>query len=146
MKVKVKCSWCGQEIERYPSRIKENKNFYCCSECRSKNLSKKYNPEKYLKHPKLSELNLKLNKHRMTDETKEKIRIKRIGSGQRKAYPKLYGRHIHRIVAEQKLGRELREGEVVHHIDRNKFNNSPENLMVFKSQAGHARWHKENDK
>lgn len=44
------------------------------------------------------------------------------------------------------LGRPLERGEVVHHIDRNKRNNEPENLMVFPSQAHHAAWHKEHDK
>ena len=58
---------------------------------------------------------------------------------------KNHGRHEHRIVAEQMLGRPLRKGEVVHHINRDKQDNRPENLMVFPSQAAHAKWHKEND-
>lgn len=35
------------------------------------------------------------------------------------------------MVAERMLGRKLKPGEVVHHIDGNKRNNAPENLMVF---------------
>ena len=49
---------------------------------------------------------------------------------------------VHRDVAEKKLGRKLRKGEVVHHKDRNKQNNSPGNLWVFRSQAEHDRVHK----
>jgi hypothetical protein len=49
---------------------------------------------------------------------------------------------VHRWAAEKKLGRKLREGEVVHHKDRNKKNNSPENLWVFKDQEKHDRVHK----
>lgn len=48
----------------------------------------------------------------------------------------------HVIVAEKKLGRPLKLLETVHHIDENKDNNSPENLIVFKSHNDHMRFHK----
>ena len=48
----------------------------------------------------------------------------------------------HVIVAEKMLGRRLCNGEVVHHIDQNKSNNSPSNLMVFASNADHSAFHK----
>jgi hypothetical protein len=48
----------------------------------------------------------------------------------------------HRYVAEKKLGRLLKPEEVVHHIDENKFNNDPNNLMVFKTNADHSAFHK----
>jgi len=41
----------------------------------------------------------------------------------------------HRWVMEQKLGRRLRPFEVVHHLDGNKKNNSPENLELFDSNG-----------
>ena len=46
-----------------------------------------------------------------------------------------------RIVAEEMLGRYLKDEEVVHHKDENKHNNIPSNLMVFKNQGHHARFH-----
>lgn len=55
-------------------------------------------------------------------------------------YRKLTGRHEHRVVAEQMLGRPLKRGEIVHHIDGNKHNNVPGNLQVM-SQADHLRLH-----
>ena len=36
----------------------------------------------------------------------------------------------HRLVAEKKLGRRLEKWEIVHHIDDNRSNNIPENLIV----------------
>lgn len=48
----------------------------------------------------------------------------------------------HMIVAEKLLGRELKDGEVVHHKDENRLNNSLDNLMVFKTKADHSAYHK----
>lgn len=47
----------------------------------------------------------------------------------------------HRYVAEQKLGRHLKRGEVVHHIDRDRKNNDPDNLIVFHTKEDHNRFH-----
>lgn len=47
----------------------------------------------------------------------------------------------HILVAEDKMKRPLREGEIVHHIDGNKLNNRPDNLMVFPSQSEHNKHH-----
>lgn len=58
------------------------------------------------------------------------------------SYPKgSEGRHLHRIIAEAVLGRPLTKDEVVHHIDEDKQNCRPSNLVVFPTQAHHARHH-----
>ena len=146
MKVDVSCSWCGKTILRYPSQLKVTSNSYCSSACRSMHLSKKHNPNGYTKHAHLGEYNRKMNRFRMSDEVKEKLRNIRFKSGKSRGYLKWHGRHLHRIVAERILGRPLLPGEVVHHIDHDKQNNRPENLMVFSSQAEHVRYHASHDK
>ncbi len=51
-------------------------------------------------------------------------------------------RLVHRYMAERKIGRRLRDGEVVHHKDRDKQNNSKDNLWVFRNQEEHDKAHK----
>lgn len=47
----------------------------------------------------------------------------------------------HILIAEQTLGRNIRRGEVVHHVNGDKSDNRPENLCVLPSQADHVRLH-----
>lgn len=47
---------------------------------------------------------------------------------------------MHRVVAEQTIGRPLRQDEHVHHIDGDKKNNTPDNLQVLSASA-HAVLH-----
>lgn len=47
----------------------------------------------------------------------------------------------HVLVAEQILNRELKPKEVVHHKDKNRTNNSPDNLMVFQTDEDHVAYH-----
>ena len=51
----------------------------------------------------------------------------------------------HMMVAEDMLGRKLKEGEVIHHKDRNRLNNSFDNLMVFKTGGDHTAFHQGRD-
>jgi hypothetical protein len=45
----------------------------------------------------------------------------------------------HRLVAEQKLGRYLVPGEIVHHIDGDNANNDPDNLEVYSTNSEHLK-------
>ena len=166
--MKIKCDYCGKAFNKKPSKIKA-KN-YCCKEHRHadkyviltcETCGKKFErllaggvyehifcsrecARPYLSH-KFSEYDKANNPVSMTPDRKQKLRISHLGKGAGKTYTKTFGRHTHRIVAEQMLGRPLKPGEVVHHINEDKRDNRPENLMVFANQRLHAKWHVEHD-
>lgn len=166
--MKIKCDYCGRVFERRPSRMK-TKN-YCSKDCLHKDkyvmltcetCGKKFerllaagihkhnfcsrNCAKPYLSKKFSDYDVMNNPTAMTIERRTKLRNSRLDQGAGKTYAKTFGRHTHRIVAEQMLGRALRPGEVVHHINENKRDNRPENLMIFANQALHAKWHIEHD-
>lgn len=127
------CFRCGKVFERYPGKQK-NKRTFCSRGCY---------------HEQMGEENLSKRVNQKGGMTvKERLKIseaqrKQGNNGQ--TYEKFLGRHTHRLVMEKKIGRPLKEGEVVHHIDGNKRNNHPDNLMLFSSQSEHLDWHKVND-
>ena len=62
-------------------------------------------------------------------------------------YPTHHRAHVdgcvyeHILVAEQKIGRLLKDSEVVHHIDFNGLNNNPDNLLVLQNTSEHTKLH-----
>lgn len=161
--MKVECGWCNTVFNVKPSKVKE-RNF-CNNECYYSFKAKDQIrttcfrcSKQVIKPPsKASErsfcspqcnmktMNEELNPDRMTVPTKLKLRNAKINKGQKDTYEKTFGQHSHRWVAELMLGRKLKPGEVVHHIDGDKRNNKPINLMVFSSQSEHLEWHKKHD-
>ena len=139
-KMEVKCNWCGTSVWRYKSCMGEH--VFCCSACRSAFLSKALNPNGYTRHEHLSEYNRRTNPNKMTEEVRKNLSDAHFKKGKKLAYPKRNHRHLHREMMEWMLGRKLKKGEVVHHIDEDKQNYDPENLMLFPSQSAHVRFHK----
>ena len=137
-KVKIKCNACGRSFERYPAAIRENN--FCSREC-----AKVFTSARMSAYNRFD--NKKNTSEGWSDEQREAVRHreqKNKGPCKRDTYPKEHGRHAHRVAAERKLGRKLKPGEVVHHIDGDKHNNDPENLMVFKNQQEHVKYHAEH--
>ena len=150
MKLKVRCDFCGIEFERYESMLKNKKYHFCSKKCLADFSNKSKNPDGYLllkDYQNMSEnmtrLNISLNPTRMTDDVRKKIRKTCLNTGKQITYEKYYGKHTHRVMAEKMLGRKLIQGEIVHHRDSNKRNNTPENLVIFNSQSDHAKHHAE---
>lgn len=50
----------------------------------------------------------------------------------------------HRLIVEQIIGRKLRKGETIHHINSIKTDNRPENLYLFSSNSEHRKHHTKN--
>ena len=66
--------------------------------------------------------------------------LRRKPKGTGNSYVKVGGRHEHRIVAEQMLGRPLNSEEIVHHKNGDRQDNRPENLEIM-TQSEHAAIH-----
>ena len=127
--ITLKCDYCCKEYKTSPSKTKW-KHHFCCNKCRlfwlSIHVKNNVNIKGHSKGHKaqhLTDFNLACGSFK-----------------EKKGYIKRAGQLEHRAVMEQKLGRKLRQGEYVHHIDCNKQNNSPENLMVV-SKSEHAKIH-----
>ena len=95
-----------------------------------------------------NQMNKPQNGYVIGNRTREEVRkarretaLRLNGGYKRTTYKKFNNRLEHRVVAERMLGRKLKPGEVVHHIDGNRQNNTPENLMVFKNTSEHLKYH-----
>ena len=122
------CDWCGKAFKKQSWEVREHN--FCC-----------FDHFRHFASERMTQMNVDMNPTRMTPETREKLRKAHLDTGEGRTYAKEYSRHAHRVVMERKLGRKLKPGEIVHHIDGDKRNNDPDNLMLFPSVAEHSRYH-----
>ena len=130
-RIRVICRLCGKPYLKAESRVREV-NFCSKAHLRSWN-SRKMSEYNRLSNPMNQPGGVLESRIRRGDEQR--------GKGEGRTYTKLLGRHEHRQIVETLLGRPLKPGEVVHHLDGDKRNNDPDNLVVLPSQAAHCKAH-----
>lgn len=130
--ITLKCDNCCKEYKTSPSKAKCKRHF-CCNKCRLfwlsihvKNNVNIKGHSKGHKAPHLTAFNLVCGSFE--------------DNGTR--YKEISGKREHRLIIEKIIGRKLRSDEIVHHIDGNKLNNSPNNLMIV-TKSEHAKIHAE---
>jgi len=114
------CETCGTSFERAPSQA--NKRHYCSLACRPVNVGgERHHSWKGGRHP----------------DSQGYMLVKVPGHPRTLATGYV---HEHVVIAEAKIGRPLEPGEHVHHIDRDRANNDPSNLMVL-TNSEHLKLH-----
>lgn len=135
-KLNLVCDYCGKSYTSYQCG---KYNHFCSIECRRKGAYLMINNISLEEKQRRTELMIRVNK--TINNTPEKIERRRQAlSKDNGGYKKYYGRHAHRVVMEEFLGRALSSDEIVHHIDGNKQNNDISNLTVM-SRSEHIREH-----
>lgn len=133
-KVPVKCTECRSPIMRRVTEMDNHEKHFCSQIC-------KINNQRTRKHKKCPECNsvfypcLDRGLTFCSRKCYDAQRARKSTS-----YPKIKGRHAHRVVMEKKLGRKLSPNEIVHHRDENKKNFKLRNLKIT-TRAKHARHH-----
>jgi hypothetical protein len=118
MKIDKKCLQCGKRFAVYPSQDKS----FCSTKCYG--------------------LSIKGDSHPRWNGGV--IDVKGYLYEFRPAHPRATNRGYvlqHRLVMEMRLGRFLRDHEVVHHINGDTKDNRRENLVVCKSPGKHSAEH-----
>jgi len=140
-KVKIVCPVCKKEFEKYPSQMENGRGQYCSRACFAESKLRgsilfcaMCDSEFYRSFCEQSDGDQFCGRKCYDDWRRE--------NSSDDTYLKRDGVHVHRIVAAATMNRELFMGEVIHHIDANKKNNSPENLAAFPDQNMHAKCHK----
>ena len=126
-----KCIVCGKFYHTY-----HKVNYTCSIKCRNKSEKHKYNAIKQLKYARKI-------KHKMVigKETKDRFGYILVYLPDHQNTNKRGYIQKHRLIMEKHIGRFLTKQEVVHHIDRNKNNNSLKNLMFFPNHSAHMKFH-----
>ena len=124
-KTVVDCSYCGKETERWPCLTKDVLFYSCSKNCWSELYSNFFSGED---SPQWKGGRMNFNGY-VAVYCPE--------------HPRTHLNHIfeHIIVAEEALGRFLKEGEVIHHINEQRDDNRLENLYLFDNNGEHISHH-----
>jgi len=126
-RVKQNCLICGKETSTSPSDIKLNRGKLCSPKCRSLWLSQNIRG--------INHHNWKGGKYIDQGGYRRLIQIHH----PRACCDGYVLEHI--LIAEKHLNRFLKDGETVHHINKDTSDNRPENLYLFSTGGEHTSFH-----
>lgn len=128
----VPCYQCGKEVWREQNQLKKQAHSFCCMKCCSE----------YRKASSGA-----LNPNWKGGKTGHVAGYIRINIGRQHPMADRVGYVLeHRLVMATHLGRPLRRGEIVHHINHDKKDNRIENLQLLQSQSEHRGLHNDGRK
>lgn len=152
-RVKMACQQCGTDFEVYPGWLKGGRRKYCSAACRTK-----ARPPDHTGHRHTPESRAKMGQRPATRERSSQWKGGRyVSQGYRHVMIALLppeqielalamttGTYIpeHRVVAAATVGRPLTRADIVHHVNGEKLDNRPENLIVT-SNRDHSLEHRE---
>jgi hypothetical protein len=118
------CKNCGKSVTRSPS-LMNGKNIFCNRKCKIQHLRN---------NPLMGKNNPSWRGGKIITELGY-IRIRN------QNHPRAVNGYVleHIIVMENKIGRPLKKGERIHHIDHNPANNHPDNLKLYASNGQHLK-------
>jgi len=154
-KVKLICDSCQKEYWVYPSRIrwdkvKGYKSHFCSRACKYEGDKKRPGYWKNKKMPITARKKMSENHADVSGNKNPNWQGgRRISKGGyillwKPEHPDSdYHGYVreHRLVMESKIGRSLASQEVVHHINHDRQDNRPENLMLLKNASEHQKLH-----
>jgi hypothetical protein len=126
------CDLCEAPIYRRPNLLTKNAGKFCSRACRNK-VHKSTGPRG--PNPKLAGENNPAWKGGTYIEPSKGYRMIRNPAHPRARSNGYVLEHI--LVAEKMLGRALKQGEEVHHINHQRADNRPENLKIYASHLEH---------
>lgn len=130
--ITYKCEFCRKENTKFFR--KDLKYRFCNTTCNGKSLVVKFN-----KRDRTGTKNPAWNGGRKENGAGY-VLVYKPDHPYHNDYKKIYV-FEHRLVMEEKIGRYLEKGEVVHHINHIRNDNRPENLELFRTHSEHLKEH-----
>ncbi len=123
--------YCSSKCYHAPKTLIERICIYCNKKFKIYKYNLKYGRGKFCSYPCFCKHNVGPNHQRWRGGRVKKSEYE--GTKIRSGYYLL----THRVIMAKTLGRSLRKGEIVHHVNRKTLDNKPENLALCSNVGAH---------